>query len=232
MAMIEVPRAEVAKLVGLPADATDEELQKAMAEVAASQKAREAESVAAAAEAREAAQDRRIVAAAVADGRLPASRAEFWCAALKNGNREANRAVVASLAPGLRPAERVAAETEMDRVHNKVMAQLGVVPTNPLRSVAASGDPHADLRERAVLDVFGLPVAQTPAPVLIERGVDPADWTPKQAQDAMLRRLGPRFHPGTQAPPKGDVWFQPSPNDVVEFKDGEWREKRPYREVP
>jgi hypothetical protein len=229
MAEIAVPRAEVAKLVGLPADATDEELQKAMADLLAVQAAQEAESVAAAAEAREVAEDKRIVAAAVADGRLPANRAEFWCAALKNGNREANRAVVGMLTPGWRSPERVALDNDLERIHAKVMAQFGGAPQP--RTVAAS-------------DGFGrqpgenLPAPyrspDVPAPVVIQKGVSPADWTPKQAQDAMLRRLGPRFHPGTEAPPKGDVVYFPSPNDVSAFDEstGEWIQKQPFREIP
>jgi hypothetical protein len=71
-----------------------------------------------------------------------------------------------------------------------------------------------------------------PAPVVIKKGVTVQQYTDRQRQDAMLRRLGPRFHPGTQPPPPGDVVYQPSPNDVSEFRDGQWVEKHPYREVP
>jgi hypothetical protein len=229
--MIAKPRAEVAKLVGLPADATDEELQEAMSSLLAALAAQEAQAVAAAAEAREVAEDRRIIAAAVADGRLPANRAEFWCTALKNGNRAANRAVVGMLTPGWRSPEQVAAADDLQRVHAKVMAQSGVVP-QPLRSVAASGDLQADLRERQVLDLFGLPVAQTPAPVLLRKGTSPADYTPEQQYQNFAHKLGGKFTEGVPKPPGGDVIYQPSPNDVVEFRDGQWVEKRPYKELP
>lgn len=238
---IAVPTAELAELLGLPPDVDDATLRKAMAELLASveaREAREAEVAAAAAEQRLQAEDRRIVAAACNEGKLPASRIEFWCSALQQ-DRARNRAVIASLSPGIisstervsADGKRVAVDGDLERVHNKVMAQLGV-PTNPLKSVAASGDPQADLREREVLDSVGLPTAQVPKPVVIQPGTHPSQWTPKQAQDAMLRRLGPRFFPGTEKPPAGDVVYFPSPNDVVEFKDGQWIEKRPYKEVP
>jgi hypothetical protein len=60
-----------------------------------------------------------------------------------------------------------------------------------------------------------------------------ADWTPRQAQDAMLRRLGRRFWPGTEPPPLGDVVYIPSPNDVARFYEstGQWVEKNPFREI-
>jgi hypothetical protein len=98
-------------------------------------------------------------------------------------------------------------------------------------TVAASGDPFADLRERQVLDAVGLPVAQVPPPVVIQKGVPVEERTQKQHEDVMLRRLGPRFFPGTEKPPATDTVYYPSPNDVVEFKDGQWIEKQPYREI-
>lgn len=229
MAKITVPRAELAELVGLPADSDDETLRRAMADLLAAHESREAEAIAASAEQRLQAEDKRIVAAAINDGRLPTDRATFWLDACKR-DRVKNRAVISMLAKGLPPAEKVAADADLQRVHGRVMAGLGVA-TNPLRSVeAASGFGQqpgetlpAPYRNRAF-----------PAPVVIEKGVSPADWTPKQAQDAMLRRLGPRFFPGTEAPPKGDIVYYPSPGDVSRFDEasGTWVEKNPYREVP
>jgi hypothetical protein len=69
--------------------------------------------------------------------------------------------------------------------------------------------------------------------VVIKPGVDPSQWTPKQIEDARLRSLGPRFFPGTQAPPAGPTWYAPSPNDHVYFDEAtdQWIEKNPYREI-
>lgn len=101
-------------------------------------------------------------------------------------------------------------------------------------TVAASSDPHADLRERAVLDDLGLPVAQTPPPVLLRKGTDPADWTKEQQYQAFAHKLGGKHAIGVPKPPGGDVYYMPSPNDVSEFNPdtGKWREKNPYREIP
>lgn len=230
MAKINVPRAELCELCGLPADADDETLSRRMAELLAAREAGQAQAVAAAAEQQEIAQDKRIVAAAINDGRLPAERATFWLDALKRDR--GNRVIIASLAPGLKPAETVAADAESERTHTKLMARLGLAPEP--RTVAASADPFADQRERQVLDAFGLPVAQTPAPVVIQKGTDPADWTREQRADAMQRKLGPRFHPGTKPAPPADVVYIPSPNDPYRWdgSTGQFVEKHPYREVP
>jgi hypothetical protein len=125
-------------MVGLPADSDDETLRRAMADLLAAHESREAEAIAASAEQRLQAEDKRIVAAAINDGRLPTDRATFWLDACKR-DRAKNRAVISMLAKGLPPAEKVAADADLQRVHGRVMAGLGV-PTNPLRSVeAASG---------------------------------------------------------------------------------------------
>lgn len=226
---IAVPTAKIAELLGLPPDTPESELRQAMADLLAAHEAREADAIAAAAEQRLQAEDKRIVAAAINDGRLPADRATFWLDACKR-DRTTNRAVISMLAKGLPPAAKVAADADLQRVHGKVMAGLGL-PTNPLRSVEAAGG-------------FGQQPGETlpapyrnpacPAPVVIQKGTSPADWTPKQTQDAMLRRLGPRFFPGTEPPPKGDVVYVPSPNDVSAWDEasGTWIEKQPYREIP
>ena len=71
-----------------------------------------------------------------------------------------------------------------------------------------------------------------PAPVLLRKGTDPADWTPEQQYKNFVHNLGGKFATGVPKPPGGDVIYQPSPNDVVEFRDGQWVEKNPYREIP
>jgi hypothetical protein len=227
MTKINVPRAEVAALVGLPADSSDELLHKAMADLRAAHEAREAEAIAAAAEQQLVAEDRRIVAAAINAGKFSADRGKFWLDALAR-DRTGNRAIIASLASGLPTVKKVAADAELQQVHNAVLSRLGI-PKTPQRVKAASGfgaQPGESLPA---------PYAQpdVPAPVVIQRGVDPADWTPRQAQDAMLRRLGRRFWPGTEPPPPGDVVYIPSPKDVSRFDEstGQWVEKTPYKEM-
>jgi hypothetical protein len=83
------------------------------------------------------------------------------------------------------------------------------------------------------MDKHGFPMLDMPAPVVIKPGTPPEQWTKRQIEDAMLRRLGQKFWPGTQAPPKGDEIYWPSPNDVARFDEatGEWVEKNPYREI-
>lgn len=98
-------------------------------------------------------------------------------------------------------------------------------------TVAASSDPHADLRERAILDELGLPVAQTPPPVLLRKGTDRADYTKEQQYQEFAHKLGGRIAEGVPKPPGGDVYYLPSPNDHVEFVNGEWVEKAPYKEI-
>jgi hypothetical protein len=227
-----VPRAELAALLGLPPDTDEATLRRAMADLVATHEAREADAIAAAAEQRLQAEDKRIVAAAINEGKLPKDRFEFWCSALQQ-DRPKNRSIISVISPArppLPPAERVGVDGDLQRVHAKVMAQLGV--PQPLRSVAASGDPQADLRERAVLDAFGLPVAQVPPPVLLRKGTSPADYTPEQQYQDFAHKLGGKFTEGVPRPPAGDTWYAPSPNDVTEFVNGEWREKHPYRELP
>jgi hypothetical protein len=208
---------ELLEALGLPTGGTNEELvreiHKAAARIGA---AKEAEKVAAA-EARERAEDKRIVAAAVADARIPESRKQFWIDALGR-NRDANRDVVASLTPI--PAFMRPITTQR---------QAGV-PTPP-QSVAASGDPFADGRERAVLDSLGLPVADMPAPVLMRKGVNVEDYTQEQHFDRFMNMLGGKFKASARPLPQGDSWYLPSPNDTVEFKNGQWVPKNPYKEV-
>lgn len=98
-------------------------------------------------------------------------------------------------------------------------------------TVAASSDPHADLRERAVLDVLGLPTARTPEPVLLRKGTSPADYTTEQQYQDFAHKLGGPIAVGVPRPPAGDVYYQPSPNDPYEFVNGQWREKNPYKEI-
>jgi hypothetical protein len=228
--MVQVPRAEIAELLGLPADTPEDVLLRKFYEGAAALAVQEEAQAVAAAEAAACAEDRRIVNAAYNAGKFPASRVEFWTDALKR-DRERNRALVASLTPGLVPVEKIAADTDVEAVHNKVIGQLGFAPKSSPRAVAASGDPFADGRERAVLDAFGLPVADVPPPVLLRKGTNVEDYTQEQHFDRFMNMLGGKFKASAKPLPQGDSWYLPSPNDTSEFKNGQWVPKRPYREL-
>jgi hypothetical protein len=226
MAKITVPRAQITELLGLPSDVDDEtlnrEMEKAIARVGAT--------AVSAAEQRARAEDRRIVIAAVNDGRLTKSRIEFWCEALQK-DRTGNWEVLASLAPGLPPAEKIVADEEVERAHNKVLARLGIKPpprAKSPRTVEGSGQaPDRGL----MLDSVGLPIPGVPAPVTISRGKDPSTWTPQQRSDYFMHRLGGKFTLGVNRPPRADdVIYQPSPDDPYEWigdgdGQGEWRPK-------
>jgi hypothetical protein len=156
----------------------------------------------------------RAVAWAVNTGRIPLDRAPYWLDKLKQ-NPE-NRTIMAALAPGLIPgAPRTVAAADL----RPTLVGGGTAPPPP---------PPASR-----VDAFGFPVADIPAPVVIQKGKPVSEWTPSEQQDAMLRRLGQKFWPGTKPPPAGDTLYFPSPDDVSEFDEstGRWVEKNPYREV-
>jgi hypothetical protein len=92
MAKVEVSRAELAELLGLAPDVDDASLQKAMDETLARRAARDnAERDRQLKE-----DDKRTVAAAVADGRITAATSNDWIRALKT-DRAGTRRVIASL---------------------------------------------------------------------------------------------------------------------------------------
>jgi hypothetical protein len=198
-------RREAVRVLGLPPNVDDltlgYELQKARASAAGRQLLAAADAAVAAAERRACAEDTRIVLAAVDDGRIPVTRVEFWCEALQR-DRDRNRAVLAALSPDGMAPRRVEAAAPADAV-----------------------------RERAILDSLGLPIAQVPDPVRIRRGVPPEQWTQQQHSDYFMHKLGTRFSGGGSVkPPPQDVWYQPSPDDLSEFVEtadgqGYWREK-------
>jgi hypothetical protein len=90
---IAVPRQELTEMLGLPADATDEQISAAMDEVAAAGEALQAER-------QLEAEDVRIVAAAIRDARITAERHETWLNALRL-DRASNRALLNSLGAGI-----------------------------------------------------------------------------------------------------------------------------------
>jgi hypothetical protein len=76
-------------------------------------------------DARQAQEDGRTVAAAINAGRFSADSALPWLNALK-ADREGTKRLLGSLAPGLPSLEEAAADAEMERVHNRVLASLGL----------------------------------------------------------------------------------------------------------
>ena len=169
-------------------------------------------------------EDARIIAAAANDGRISPDNIDVWCNAMR-ADRDGTRKTLASIVSI--KADLYTAE----QVHAAVLGRLGITePTKP-RPVAAAS-PEAIANERAVLDAFGLPVADMPAPVLMRKGVNVEDYTQEQHFDRFLNMLGGRFKAYAKPLPQGDSWYLPSPNDTVEFKNGQWVEKNPYRELP
>lgn len=229
MGMIQVRRSEVTELLGLPADVDDKTLHAAMEAAVSSQKAREA---AGAEEQRLRAEDRRLVNAAYNAGKIV--HRDNWIAALAV-NRQENRALLASMAPGLPPEHQVAVDAELETTHRAVMGRLGIgsVPAekpSPPRTVAAALDQAPPGRGGQPVDGLGIPLPGIPPPVRISKGTPPEQWTERQRQDAMLRRLGPRFWPGTEPPPAQDVWYQPGTNDVSHYVEGQgWQPNPNYR---
>jgi hypothetical protein len=173
-------------------------------------------------------EDKRIVAAAINDGRVAREGKQAWVQALAT-DRAANRAMLASLASGIPPAEHVVVDEGIERVHNQVLARLGIKPPPRPSSPGTVAAAAPQWSPSPVYDDLGLPIAdQFPTPVLLSRGKPYSEWTAQEKQDAMSRRLGPRFSAGLPPQPAGDKWYFPSPNDASEFVDGEWRPKYPY----
>lgn len=237
MATVNVPRAELAALVGLSHDVDDETLNAAIANMVGQRQAREAAVARATAEARAEArlqaEDRQIVAAAINSGKINSSRAQFWVDALKR-ERPGNRAIIASLASGLPPAEKVAADADLERVHDGVMARLGLPagkPAGSARTVAASQHP-APLPPTPMVDSLGIPIPGVPAPVRLVRGKDPAHFTSEERDNGLLYALGGQFAAAAAArgiprAPGAAGYYQPSPNDHSYYDEaaGEWRSK-------
>jgi hypothetical protein len=226
-----VPRAELVGLLGLSPDVSDEELQRELAgQLAAIKAAKEAQRVSAA-EQRARAEDRGLVVAAHNDGRLSKGRIEFWCDALRR-DREGNRAVLASLAPGPRPSQPLPVDPGVEAVHAKIVGRLAKPATaTPPQPLAAAAQPSI---APAPTDGLGLPIPAVPAPVCIARGKDPQTWTYEERSNFFMHKLGPRLSQGVPPPPPTDRYYQPSPNDPYEWVEtgdghGEFRPKSRYQ---
>lgn len=241
MAEISVPRHEVVRLLGLSPGVDDATLQRELAaQLAEIERAQQAQRISAA-ERTARAEDRRVVLAAYNEGKIAGNRIEFWCGALQR-DREGNRAVLAALAPGLPPDRKLPVDPEAEQVHRNILRRLGV--QEPARQVQAAADEQPSPYQRAVRnsdkfadsssvkrDDLGFPIPDFPRPQLVSRGKPIEEWTEQEKADALQRQLGQRFHPGTKPPPKGDVYYLPSPNDPFEFDEstGQWRSKPNYK---
>lgn len=222
MAMVSVPRAELARLVGLPAGVDDETLNEAInAALARTQ-------TVSAAEQRARAEDRAVVLAAVRAGKIHQSRIEFWCAAMKK-DRAGNRAVIASLAPGLPHDGRAVVDEELEQIHGQVLGRLGI--TAEPRTVAASTPVS---QSSGAVDMLGIPIPGIPAPVRIVRGKDPQTWTEQERSNYFLHQLGGHFRQGVPPPPGSEGVYFPSPNDTAEYVEngdgtGQWQPRPDYQ---
>ncbi|WP_260737022.1 hypothetical protein [Mycobacterium sp. SMC-2] len=234
--MVNVPRTEIVRVLGLSADVDDKTLQRALEVRLAAIEADKGAAAVSAAEQRARAEDRSIVMAAYNVGKIPASRIEFWCDALQK-DRAGNRSVIAALAPALPPREKLAADADLERTHRQVMARLGIIQQppgqQPPRTVAAAARvPHPyDPSVRPPVDGLGNPLPGIPPPVRYYQGKDPSTWTPEEQSNWFMHRLGGRFAQGVPRPPRRDAWYQPTGVEPYEFDEasGEWRAKPNYQ---
>lgn len=235
MATINVPRAELARLAGVSPDVDDATLQRAVDSKLAQIEAEKRAAAVSAAEQRARAEDREIVIAAYNAGKITQGRIEFWCDALQK-DRAGNRSVIAALAPGLPPREKLTADADLERSHRQVMARLGIQQSpgqQPPRTVAAADRvPHPyELSVRPPTDDLGNPLPGIPPPVRYNKGKDPSTWTPEEQSNWFMHRLGGRFAQGVPRPPRRDAWYQPTGVEPYEFDEasGEWRAKPNYQ---
>jgi hypothetical protein len=137
------------------------------------------------------------------------------------------------------PPPQAPADAELEAIHARVMRAAGM-PTQ-LRAVAASdnaptatgGGATPPPAPAARVDKFGFPIAGTERPVVLKKGVSPADYTREEQYRDFAHKLGLRFSQGVPRPPAGDTVFIPSPNDPYRWDaaSGQFVEKNPYREV-
>ncbi|WP_142256613.1 hypothetical protein [Mycobacterium colombiense] len=166
------------------------------------------------------AEDRRLVAAAVNDGRLTAQSAQSWRAALKR-DRPGNRLVLASLAPGIRPDGRIGPDpdSDLEDVYNRLMAPwLG----GQTKSVAAS-------RSQSQLPRHTAPWRPSNSAEMTGRSEADIDADPTYRHVAW--NLGARFRDGLK-PPESTYYGIPAINDdytpeLIENGDGTayWKPK-------
>jgi hypothetical protein len=177
-------------------------------------------------------EDARLVAAAANSGRISVDNVPQWMMAMK-ADRAGTRRTLASLAPVRADMRRAAGiDPEVEAVHSNVMGRLGLSTgkPGPARTVeAASGF------GRQPGEVLPNPLSQPdiPPPVVLKRGKPQSEWTKREIEDHLQRKLGRKFWPGTRPSPPGDEIYLPSPADVSRFDEatGQWIPKNPYREI-
>jgi hypothetical protein len=227
---MEVPRAEVVELLGLPADVSDEDLGRALTQ--ALESAGQAALVSAA-EAKARAEDRSIVTAAVNEGRLPATRIAFWLDALSR-DRAGCRQVIASLAPGIPPAVKIE-DPDVEHARQGVMAALGRAGVKePPRQVAAAAAPLP--APGVVVDSIAGSLSQIPPPVRFTSGKPPETWSKRERDDAFIHAAFPMLRGAVPKPPGGEGVYLPSPNQPrlpVQLPNGdvEWYDNPNARSV-
>lgn len=177
-------------------------------------------------------EDARLVAAAANSGRISVDNVPQWMMAMK-ADRAGTRRTLASLAPVWADMRRAAGvDPEAEAVHSNVMGRLGL-STGKLRPARTVEADSGFGRQPGEVLPDPLPRPDIPAPVVIQRGKPQSEWTQREIEDYLQRKLGQKFWPGTKPAPPGDVVYIPSPNDTSFFDEstGHWVEKTPYKEV-
>lgn len=176
---------ELAAKVGLGAGCSFQQIQQRIQEMAAEDTVLSAAAVA---------EDRRIIAEAIKDGRLPAARQQFWADALQS-DRKGTRALIASMPPrGLptssnaatRPAD-TAADAEMAHAYAKVtgmpLGRSAVSQATPAPSAVQLAQPTAD-------DALYNKVAWKMDPVSARRaGIEPPASAPTYFEDTTALKV-------------------------------------------
>lgn len=224
-------RNEIAKLVGLTPDASDATIRAAIAEVLAS---RRVDEDAARRERTLRAEDQRLVAAAIADGRILASRGQHWRHVLAT-SREANRALLASLASGVASPQRDVRASQAQSPNaelDHVLGMLGIPAANRASGTvhaAAPSPAQASPHVHAGTPLIPMPPAQASPwtePLLPQPKRPVIEFTHKEMSDEMLRRaLGHRS--SKYLPPRPENWHYVGPNDLQWNEDRQLFEEKP-----
>jgi hypothetical protein len=237
--MVQVTQAELDRIaadLGLPPGSSVEAMLARGNELRAAREAQEAAN----AQAREvtAAQryqlddDKRIVAAAINAGKIPVDRQAFWLETMAR-DRVNTRKIVASLSPGLPPAQRVVEDDSLERTHSAVLGRLGVAADKP-RPIAAAAPPVPPSYTPQKFDSAGLTLPQMPKPVQLSTGKPREEWTQQERSNEFMHALGGRFAAAAPPPPRGPSYYIPTGNDVTlpqvdASGDVHWVENPDYR---
>lgn len=179
--MVTVTHEELAELLGVPASTSPARLARLLDKKTAEIDIR--------AEQRRVRKDGKLVEAAIADGRLSEGSRNQWVSALA-GDRTNNRALLASLSPGLPPDVRLnqvrRQAQELDDIHDQVLASFGIVRRND-GQVTAAAAAQSNWSAAPDAGTAGLPGLRG------WRGKPREQWTDSEVSDDMMRQLGPMF---------------------------------------